>query len=318
MLRLKRGQTRNFVLSKDTPPALRVAQGESFVLETENSSTGLVKSEKDIPTPEHLRPYSEFDPPKRNPLCGPVYIEGVERGDLLVVNIEKIVPAEQGATWLYGTGLFADSKKWPELGEPCVHVIKHKPGPSGTTRDGKAFYNDRIVWDMRPFIGTIGVAPDIEVVSSLTGQGKWGGNWDCRDIKEGTRLFLNCYHEGALLHVGDIHGTQGDGEFAGVANETEAEVTLSCEVIKQKKIPYARLEKKESIISLYAAKPLEEAVQTAILNLMDWLVGDYGMEPKDVYFQLSVNPDFRINIYQMVNSPGLRYTVGAEFPKQYL
>lgn len=257
-------------------------------------------------------------PPKRNPLCGPVYIEGVERGDLLVVNIEQIVPAEQGATWLYGTGLFADSKKWPELGEPCVHVIKHKPGPSGTTRDGKAYYDDRIVWDMRPFIGTIGVAPDIEVVSSLTGQGKWGGNWDCRDIKEGTRLYLNCYHQGALLHVGDVHGTQGDGEFSGVANETEAEVTLSCEVIKQKKIPYARLEKKESIISLYAAKPLEEAVQTAIVNLMDWLVADYGMTPRDVYFQLSVNPDFRINIYQMVNAPGLRYTVGAEFPKQYL
>lgn len=64
MLRLRRGQTQNFVLSKDTPPALRVAQGESFVLETENSSTGLVKSEKDIPTPEYLRPYSEFDPPQ--------------------------------------------------------------------------------------------------------------------------------------------------------------------------------------------------------------------------------------------------------------
>ena len=137
-------------------------------------------------------------------------------------------------------------------------------------------------------------------------------------MKEGTRLYLNCYHEGALLYVGDVHGTQGDGEFAGVANETEAEVTLSCEVIKQKSIPYARLEKEESIISLYSARPLEEAVQTAILNLMDWLVTDYGMKPRDVYFQLSVNPDFRINIYQMVKSSGLNYTVGAEFPRKYL
>lgn len=318
MLRLSRGQTRNFTLSKDTPPALRVAQGESFVLETEDSSAGFVKSEKDLPTPENLRPSSEFDPPKRNPLSGPVYIEGVERGDLLVVNIEKIVPAEQGATWIYGSGIFKDSKKWPELGEASVHIIRHKPGPSGTTRDGKAFYNDRIVWQMRPFIGTIGVAPDFEVESSLTGQGKWGGNWDCRDMKEGTKLYLNCYHEGGLLYVGDVHGTQGDGEWTGVANETEAEVTLSCTAIKQKTIPYPRLEKEESIVSLYAARPLEDAVQTAIINLMDWLVTEYGMEPRDVYFQLSVNPDFRINVYQMVKAYRLQYTVGAEFPKKYL
>ena len=93
MLRLNRGQTRNFTLSKDISPALRVTQGKSFVLETEDASTGFVKSEKDIPTPENLPPYSDFTPPKRNPLAGPIYIEGAERGDLLVVNIEKIIPA---------------------------------------------------------------------------------------------------------------------------------------------------------------------------------------------------------------------------------
>ena len=56
----------------------------------------------------------------------------------------------------------------------------------------------------------------------------------------------------------------------------------------------------------------------AIINLMYWLITEYGMEPRDAYFQLSVNPDFKINIYQMVKAYRLQYTVGAEFPKKYL
>ena len=84
------------------------------------------------------------------------------------------------------------------------------------------------------------------------------------------------------------------------------------------RIPYARIEKKESIISLYAAKPLEDAVNKAITHLLGWLVNEYGMDPRDAYIQISINPGFRINIYQMVPMGKLLYTVGAEFPKKYL
>ncbi len=171
---------------------------------------------------------------------------------------------------------------------------------------------------MKPFIGTIGIAPDVEVETSGLGQGVWGGNWDCRDIKEGSLVYLNCFHKGGLLHLGDVHATQGDGEWSGVANEVRAEVTLNCDVIKNKKIPYARIEKNESVISLYASKPLEDAVNKAITYLLEWLVNEYGMDPRDAYIQITINPGFRINIYQMVALGKLQYTVGAEFPKKYL
>ncbi|MBE0477698.1 acetamidase/formamidase family protein [Candidatus Aerophobetes bacterium] len=319
MKTVSRKEKLNYVLSVDIPPVLRVAQGESFLVETEDNLGGLVRSEEDLPTPENLRPSTDYVPWKHNPLSGPIYVEGAERGDLLTVEIEKIEPAEHGhICTIPGYGPLANFSPWPELAEAYTHIIKHVPGPSGTRRDGKAIYKDNITWGLRPFIGTIGVTPDFESESSLVGQGVWGGNWDCRDIKEGTKLYLPCFHEGALLFLGDVHASQGDGEWSGMANETKAEVVLSCRVIKNKKISYPRLEKKESIIQLYTDKPLEGAVYKAIVNLMRWLVEEYGMTPRDAYFQISTNPDFKINIYQMVDVGRLHYTVGAEFPKTYL
>ena len=36
--------------------------------------------------------------------------------------------------------------------------------------------NEFISWPITPFIGTLGVAPDREVTTSLDGQREWGGN----------------------------------------------------------------------------------------------------------------------------------------------
>ena len=320
MQRIPREKALNYVLSKDTAPVIRVEPEERFVLETEDAFSGRIKSEKDLLTPEHQHPLFDYEPELANPLAGPVYVKGVEKGDLLVVKIEKIIPAERGATAIKpGQGALSDSHKWSEIfREYYTHITRNKPGSTGTTRDGKVFYTDKISWNLTPFIGTIGVAPDVEVETSGVGQGVWGGNWDCRDIKEGSLVYLNCFHKGGLLYVGDVHGTQGDGEWSGIANEVQAEVILSCNIIKNKKIPYARIEKNESMISLYAGKPLEDAVNKAITHLLEWLVDEYGMDARDAYIQIAINPGFRINIYQMVALGKLQYTVGAEFPKEYL
>jgi amidase len=319
MKRIPMERANHFLFDPMIKPEIVVKPGEKFVLETEDNFLGFVTSNESIPSNENLQPYTLREPPEFNPLAGPVFIEGVSSGDLLAVHIEEITPWKFGSTSITtGVGPFSDSKKWPELDEPYSHIIQHLPGPSGTTTDGKANFSDGVLWDLRPFIGTIGVAPDREVPSSLYGQGPWGGNWDCRDIKEGSTLYLNCYHEGGLLFAGDVHGTQGDCELSGVANETKAEVILSCEVIKNKRIPYARIEKKESIICLYAAKPLEDAVKTAITCLLGWMVSEYGLSPREAYLRITTDPDFRVNVYQMVKVGWINYTVGAEYPKKYL
>lgn len=319
MKKIPRQQAKHFLFDPRIRPELVVKTGEEFLIETEDNLSGFVTSDRSVPSVENLRPYTLREPPEFNPLTGPVFVEGVAKGDLLAVHIKEIVPGEFGSTSIIpGVGPFSDSKRWPELDEPYAHIIKHLPGPSGTTRDGKAVFADGIIWDLRPFIGTIGVAPDRELPTSLYGQGTWGGNWDCRDIKEGSTLYLNCFHEGGLLFVGDVHGTQGDTEFSGVANETKADVVLSCQVIKNKEIPYPRIETDDSIIALFATKPLEDAVRTAITYLMEWMIHEYDVTPREAYLRITTDPDFRVNVYQMVRVGWINYTVGAKYPKGHL
>lgn len=318
MQRISRDQAMEYEFDYRHAPKIRVDQGESFIVETEDAASGQVRSSDIAPYLDDL-PTRKFDPPKGNPIGGPVYVEGAERGDLIAVTIESIVVDDQGFTNIRpGVGPLGDSYEWRALREPFVHIIKHLPGPSGTTRDGKGVFNDKITWDLKPMIGTIGTAPDREVESSAVGQGPWGGNLDVRDIAEGTTCYLNCYHDGGLLYVGDVHGSQGDTEFYGTADETRAEVILKCSVIKDKKIPFVRLEKKNSIVSLYSFRPLEDAVESAIVNLMEWMVNDYGVSERDAYMHTCINPDFRVNVYQMVRLGRIQYTAGAEIPKKYL
>ena len=318
MQRIARDQAMEYVFDHRHAPKLRVRQGESFAVETEDAGSGLVRS-PDVATRLNDLPTRKFFPAKSNPIGGPIFVEGAERGDLLEVTIEAIEVDAQGFTsFRPGQGPLNDSLRWRTLTEPYVHIVKHLPGPSGTTRDGKGVFSSKITWDLAPMIGTIGTAPDREVESSAVGQGPWGGNIDVRDIKEGTKVYLNVYHPGALLYVGDVHASQGDTEFYGTADETRGNVTLSCKVIKKKTIPFVRLVKPNSIVSVYSFRPLETAVESAIVNLMEWMVAEYGVSEKDAYMHTCINPEFRVNVYQMVRIGRLQYTVGAEIPKKYL
>ena len=79
-----------------------------------------------------------------------------------------------------------------------------------------------------------------------------------------------------------------------------------------------RIEKPDSIVAVHAYRPLEEAVERATIQLMDWLIGDYGFSPTDAYCLVSTCPDFRINVYQMCKLAKLSFVAGAELPKRYL
>lgn len=316
--RITRDRACQYLFDARTPPVLRVEPGERFVVETEDASSGMLRQSEDWDAynSSHLK---RTVPSLGNPMGGPVYVEGAEKGDLLAVHIHEIVPAKVGHTWIPPQGgPLWDSRRWAEAAAPSVHRIEHRPGPSGTTRDGTGVLNERVQWPLAPFIGTIGVAPEVEVETSSVGQGPWGGNLDCRDIKEDSTVLLNCSHAGGLLHVGDVHASQGDTEFYGAADETRAEVTLSCEVIKAKRIPFLRIEKPESIVSVCCYRPLEDAVEAAIVHLMEWMVEEYDISQKEAYIHTTCNPDFRVNIYQMVRIGKIQYTVGAEILKRYL
>ncbi len=319
MQRISREKAIHYVFDHRSQPVLTVEPGEHFLVETRDALSGKIQSEKDLLTPENMKPYSEYEPALSNPLSGPVLVRGVECGDLLAIYIDEVIPAGNGVTAIKpGQGGLCHSNRWSIHVDPITRIIHHQVGPSGTFRDGKAVFSDTMSWDIQPFIGTIGVAPQIEVETSAVGQGIWGGNWDCRDMCSESILFLNVYHDGALLFIGDVHGSQGDGEWSGVANEMAADVLLRCEVIKRKKIPCPRIEKPGSLVCFVSDRPLEVAIERAMECLLEWIVDEYGMDPREAYMLFSVCPDFRINVYQMVKLGSISYTAGAEFPKKYL
>ena len=319
MQKINRDQARKYAFDWRDVPLLRVQPGENVEIETWDASTGYFKTPADLAIPGRRAGFDR-SPPQANPIAGPVWLEGAERGDTLVINVEDILVGD--CSWVAlgpRRGPLGESTRWPELSAAyTTKIFKHTPGPSGTLRDGTLHFNERITWPLTPFIGTLGVAPDREVTTSIDGQGDWGGNLDIRDVAPGNRVFLPVYHAGALFYLGDVHASQGDTEFVGTAAETNATVRLRLELIKGKRIPWMRIEKPDSIVSIYAARPLESAVETATINLMDWLITEYGFTPTDAYCLVSTCPDVRINVYQLCKFAKLSYVAGAEIPKRYL
>jgi len=319
MQRITREQSRKYAFDWEDEALLRVKCGESFEIETYDASTGYFQSEKNKAIPA-LRPGFDRTPPQANPIGGPVWLEGANRGDTLVITIEDIVVGDY--SWIAigpKRGPLGESSRWPELSSDyTTKIFHHTAGPSGTLRDGALHFNERISWPITPFVGTLGVAPDREVATSIDGQGEWGGNLDIRDVTVGNRILLPIFHPGALFYLGDVHASQGDTEFTGTAAETNAIVRVRLDLIKSKRTGWMRIEKPQSIVSIHANRPLEVAVETATFNLMDWLITDYAFTPTDAYCLVSTCPDFRINVYQMCKIGKLSFVAGAEIPKRYL
>src|ERR1043166_5306239 len=89
MQRVTREQARKYAFDWRDEPLLRVQPGEPFELETYDASTGYFKSEADKAIPGK-RPGFDKVPPLANPIAGPIYLAGAERGDVLVVRLESI------------------------------------------------------------------------------------------------------------------------------------------------------------------------------------------------------------------------------------
>jgi amidase len=295
-------------------PKLTVAQGHPFTVEVENSTSNRIQTDQDLPTRETLGEL--FDLMMLNPCAGPIAVEGAEPGDILAVDILDIVVADTGYVCIEGLGPLSESLRYPDARGPFTKIIRHLPGPSGTTSDGIGIFDDNVQWNLQPMIGTLGVAPQRPSRGSdtVTMQNRHGGNLDTREFRKGHRILIPVAHPGALLYVGDVHASQAT-EFGGSGDESRADVTLSCSVIKNTAIPWIRVETPTDIIQLNCYRPIDEGIRHANLWMLDWLVEEYGMSARDATLQLAVNPDVRNNIYSLNMWGTMNFTVGVSFPK---
>jgi acetamidase/formamidase len=313
------GQLRNYVFDKNTPPILEVEPGEQFAAETEDALSGMLREDPTKLHPRDTVPYSTKVPGWHNPVCGPVYVKGAEPGDVLVVNVHKIDNILTGVTCtLPQMHHFAGLHGWEDCDQMYTGIIENRDRKATWKYDTHTYR-----WNLRPFLGTIATAPEFEVLSSVpTSFGSapaCGGNMDCCDVREGAQVHLQSFNEGGLLFFGDVHGSQGDGEVTGVANEAAAEVTLSCDVIKRKALNNVRIETPESLVSVYCYRPMEEAFRRALQDLITWLHDEYGLAKREAYVLMSICPDFKLKAYQVCTGLGrIMTTAGAQFPKEML
>lgn len=305
-----------YAFDRRIEPCLRVQPEERFLLETQDTAAGRLVSVGQMPAD---RGGLDEIPPRVNPVAGPVYIDGVRKGDLLAISVHRLdVSHRQSVTFTSRRGPLKDSLRWAEADEPGVHILHHRVGPSGTMADGIVALRPGMEWSAAPFIGTIAVAPEREVHSTLLGQGAFGGNIDCRHVCSGSQIQLTAQVDGGLLFVGDLHASQGDMEFTGVAAEAEGVVELSVAILGRRNLPFPRIETPDSLIALSISRPLEHALTNAALLMIEWLSEDFGLSPRDAYLQISVNSAVRANVYQMLPQMTLSFVAGLQFPRPRL
>ena len=175
------------------------------------------------------------------PLTGPFAVEGARRGDVLEVEIHRVDLAPGAATaW---TGVFGgfgvpatEQYGIQEDIESRLLLIDIEEGVARleTSRGPRAI-------PMRPFLGTIGVAPRSERRLTFSQSPEYLGDVDQPDIGAGATLVLPVNVDGGLLSIGDAHAAQGDGEITGTGIEIEAEVELTARVKEREEAGYVSL-----------------------------------------------------------------------------
>lgn len=177
-------------------PAATVDLGESFIVETINFRTPIIRSPEDA-NPPNYREREE---------TGPLFVNGIEPGDVLAIQIEDIRPEGHAS----GSGLAGTS--YHQGGGELLPID-----------EDKVTFPGGLMAPVQMMIGDIYVTPGGRV-----GGNPWdnGGNMDFRDICAGNTLLLRASLPGGLLVLGDLHAAQGDGEIAGVGAECAGEVQL--------------------------------------------------------------------------------------------
>jgi len=249
---------------------------------------------------------------------GPFYVDGATTNDMLVVEVIRVRPNHDiAASQIYSDfgGLATDSRvrllNDPIPARRYVWRLDHERMTGRTELPDSRMGSIEI--DLQPMLGRVAVAPRGEEAFAGLWPGDFGGNLDAPEVREGTTVYLPIFHDGAYFYFGDGHARQGMGEVAGTGLETSMDVILKIDVIKGKTIDWPRLEDDQYIMVAGSARPLIDAFRLAHVELIEWLVDDYGFGKWDAYALLGEIAESTVaNIVDPI------YTVVAKFPKRYL
>jgi acetamidase/formamidase len=185
-------------------------------------------------------------------------------------------------------------------------------GPVGVLPRGRR----TVDFPLTPFMGMMGVAfaeaptltdPLLNSIPPTLG----GGNIDINLLGERATFYLPVFAEGALFYAGDPHLAMGNGEVALTALEGSLRATYRLTVIKpggrapSVAFGYPFAETPEAWVPIGLSDPdgarggqgndLNIAMRRAVVNALDFLQHDLGMERAVAYAYLSAAANFEVS-----------------------
>lgn len=297
--------TFHYLWSKSHKPLLNVKPGDRVHFEV-NEVTSWQITEKSM-----VEDLAKIDNSKLYPLAGPVYIEGAEPGDALVVNVESVKPANWGWTAIMpGLGLLE------EFTSPAIYIWNLR----GNGRK-YASYVKRIPVPVNPFCGVLGVAPPEDGYFDVFPPGKHGGNMDIRHLTAGSTLMLPVWNDGGLFSISDVHAAQGDGEVCATAIECAGDVTLSFDLKKGANLEtpcyYSRplSGPRDGYFGTTGVSPdLMTATKQALRTMISFLEKNLRISREQAYMLCSVAGELRT--HEIVDRPN--WVVGMMMPRSLI
>ena len=249
-----------------------------------------------------------------NPQTGPFYVQGAEPGDTLAVYLDQLHPnRDRGLSNTVIAPNVVDpdyARLLPQDAAAEWRIDRERRTATIVTPSTSL---GALTLPLAPMLGCFGVAPSEGQAISTATSGPHGGNMDYRGFMSGVTVYFPVFVPGALLHVGDGHALQGDGEIVGTGIEISFDVQFTVRVLKGKHIAWPRGENANFIFTVGNARPLDQAVQHATTEMVRWLIDDYGHDVRAAHTLLGQCVE-----YDLGNVFDPAYTMVCKVPKRLL
>lgn len=274
-------------------PILLISSGDSIEFDTIDIGWGYTDQGG-----ERVRFESrEMEKDWGHPMVGPFYIEGAKPGMTLEIKINELKSG-----W-YGWNCSGGKKNWQNnalsISEEPEVTLNWSIDEVNNTAKTKIKELEVSV-PLIPFLGVLSTAPADSGVHSTIPPRYCGGNIDCKELVEGSTVYLPIAVEGALFSAGDGHAAQGDGEVSGQAIESPFDkVNLTLTVKEDLHITMPRANTPAGWITFGFDEDLNNATVTALNGMVELIQELYGIEKTEAVALASVCVDLRIT--QIVN-----------------